>query len=87
MQRDEAPGGEQFGQARTPLWVVVALVTLYAFYAGMAGEQTLWLQALPVALAGLMAGLATRSRRGLVAFVAVALLMVYVCWMRIYGGY
>ena len=83
MQRDEASGGVQYGQARTPLWIVVALVTPYAFYAGMAGEQTLWLQALPVALVGL----ATGSRRGLIAFVAVALLMIYVCWMQISGGY
>jgi hypothetical protein len=85
MHRYEARDGQP-GLVKIPYWMLVALVTLYALYVGIFGEQTLWLQAVPVVLAALMAALPPRSQLGLVAFVVVGLLMVYVCWMRTYGG-
>ncbi len=71
---------------QNPYWMVVTLVTLYALYVGIFGERTLWLQAVPATLAALVAVLAPRSWWGLATFVIVALLMVYVPWMRTYGG-
>ena len=85
MRRGEAH--DQLGSTKVPYWMVVTLVTGFALYAGLYGELTLWLQAVPVALAALVAALAPRSWRGWVTALFVALHMVYVCWLRTYGGY
>ena len=78
---------EFHNSARPIYWTLIALATLFFFYAGIIYKASLWLQFIPIAVATLGALMVDRSWRGVSIVLGVTLLMYITYCLRHYGPY
>ncbi|MDQ3182473.1 MAG: hypothetical protein M3Q62_02815 [Actinomycetota bacterium] len=71
--------------AKPVYWTHTALITLVLLWWGIAYENPLWLQLIPVAVAALGASTVDRSWRGVAVVMSVTLLMYVTYCLRHYG--
>jgi hypothetical protein len=73
--------------ARPIYWTLIALITVLGFWWGIAYEDPLWLQLIPVVVAALGAMMVDRSWRGVSIVLGVTLLTYITYCLRHYGPY
>ena len=78
---------EFHNSARPIYWTLIVLITIFGFWWGIAYENPLWQQLIPVAVAVLGALTIDRSWRGVAIVLGVSLLMYITYCLRHYGPY
>ena len=75
------------GDATGPYWLLTSMITFFLFFIGIFYDATLWIQAIPVAMAVLGALVLDRSWRGVALVLGITLLMYITYCLQHYGPY
>ena len=76
-----------FEDATGPYWLFTSIIMFFLFWVGIANDDPLWLQTIPVTMAVLGALTLDRSWRGVAVVLGITLLMYITYCLRHFGPY